>query len=72
VTGPLRRNRVFRREQSIVFSLNFRYACFALKSTSSCLCLRRRLVVTFSLPSVLPSITGFRTQLMFDQENRVV
>jgi hypothetical protein len=66
VTELLRRNRLFHREQSITFSLNFRY------TGSSCLRLRRRVVVTFILPSVLPSIKGFRTQLMFDQENRAV
>jgi len=56
--------RVLHRVQFNAFSFNFQYPLFALRSSSSCLCLLPRLPITCILPSTFPSIKCFRRQFL--------
>ena len=53
---------VLRRVRSVASAFNFQYPFFSLRSSNSCLRLLLRLPVSFTLPSVFPSITCFRWQ----------
>jgi hypothetical protein len=57
-------SRVPRRVRSSMSSFNLQYPLFSLRSFSSLLHLLRRLPVTCILPSIFPSITCFKGQLL--------
>ena len=59
-----RPKRVHHRVRSSASSLNFRHPLFTLRSSSSCFRLFPRLPVTSILPSMFPSITCFRRQVL--------
>jgi hypothetical protein len=65
MTGPRPLpSRVAHRVRSSVSSFNLQYPLFSLRSISSLLHLLRRLPVTCILPSIFPSITCFKRQLL--------
>jgi hypothetical protein len=55
---------LFQRVRSSASSFNLQYPLFSLRSSSSCLRLLPRHLVTSILPSIFPSITCFRRQFL--------